>query len=105
MIQEVNDYIDDLGGDLSTDFQYFRDVTELFYLDPKATGAYSRVAESSGSTYQAVQRGACRAAERLWNSGGQMLRKDLQRPLMAYPGPLSLSRWIARIVTKKSEPK
>lgn len=103
MKNEIEDYIDRMGGDWTVDFQYFRDVTKIYYQDLCAAYPYEQVAKNHRATYCAVQRGSSRAADSLRQTGAEMLCKDLGRTQMDYPGPLGLARCIARAVTRNKE--
>ena len=103
MKNEIEDYIDRMGGDWTLDYQYFREVAKIYYLDLCSAYPYDQVAQNHRTTYCAVQKGAGRAAESLWRTGKEMLCKDLGRTDMDYPGPLGLARCIARAVTRNKE--
>lgn len=102
MIHEIDSYIDKLGGNWTLNHQYLRSIAKLFHADIRTTQVYQRAAEEMGSSYCAVQRGAGRAAEEVWETGKELLRKDLERPNLTYPGPQALARWIARAVAKNT---
>ncbi len=99
MEQKADRYIDRMGGEWGLDFQYFRGVVKIYCENIRAQKPYERVAGQFRSTYGAIQQGSGRAAKRLWSSGKEILKRDLRRPAMLYPGPLSLARWVARVVT------
>ena len=100
MIHEIDDYIDQLGGEWTLDYQYIRAAVKFFCLDIHTKHVYDQVAAEFGTSYGAVQKGVGRIAEELWESGKDILRRDLQRPGLTYAGPLRLAVWIARAVTK-----
>lgn len=103
MKNAIDSYIDEMGGDWTLDYQYLRDVAKVYYDDICAAHPYDQVAEKHHTSYWAVQKGMSRVVDDLWESGKEMLRRDLHRPNLPYSGPLGLARYIARAVTKNEE--